>query len=106
MNDFPNCTEYQDKLTPMDMGKFSKLNVDLIEQLEAVVESDIPRLLESLPGITINVSENGQAASAELLSLLSPSTGIIVLKHGKLSYLSMLLIIPIITGLYFCRKKR
>ena len=69
------------------MGKFSKLNVELIEQLEAVVDSDIPRLLESLPGITINVSENGQAASAELLSLLGPSSGIVVLKHGIYSFI-------------------
>lgn len=79
MSDFPPIAEFQDKLRGKDMAKFSALKPQLIEQLEVVTETDIPRLLESLPGVSFNVSDG--AASAELLNLLGK--GIIVLKHGR-----------------------
>ncbi len=78
MTDFPPLAEFQDQLRGKDMAKFSSLKPQLIEQLEVVTETDIPRLLESLPGVSFNVSDG--AASAELLNLLGK--GIVVLKHG------------------------
>jgi EH domain-containing protein 1 len=47
--DFPNLGEMQSKLGEYDFSKFSKLKPKMLEDMEAVLSSDIPQLMASLP---------------------------------------------------------
>merc|ERR1740138_1475682 len=47
--DFPDLGEFQAKLREYDFSKFSKLKPKMIEDMEAVLASDIPQLMASLP---------------------------------------------------------
>eukprot|EP01041_Mallomonas_annulata_P010242 gene10242-21360_t len=47
--DFPDLADFKSKLAEQDFTKFNPLRIKLIEDLEAVLSVDIPRLMEALP---------------------------------------------------------
>ena len=47
--DFPDINDFRSKLAEQDFTKFPALRPKLIEELEAVLGVDIPRLMEALP---------------------------------------------------------
>lgn len=47
--DFPDIAEFQSKLTEQDFTKFHKLKAKLIEDVDAVLGNDFPRLMDVLP---------------------------------------------------------
>jgi EH domain-containing protein 1 len=83
IGDFPPVQNVQDKLRDMDFSKFSRLKTDLIDELDEILLTSVPRLLESLPGINSSAITADGSGADNLLALLGP--GLLVIKHGKQS---------------------
>jgi hypothetical protein len=77
-SDFPPLSEFQDKLRERDFSSFSHLNEEMIAQLDVVLDRDVPRLMESLPGVSSGVVDSGTAEG--LINFMED--GIRVIKHG------------------------
>jgi hypothetical protein len=57
MGDFPHIQRFKDTMERFQIWKFPKLNKKTLEEMEAVLAHDLPRLMKMLPGYT--KEENG-----------------------------------------------
>lgn len=61
--DFPDLQEFKEKLAGKNFMKFGKLNAKAISELDAILSTDIPKLMAALPKGTGKVSDDGGATS-------------------------------------------
>ena len=61
--DFPDIADFQAKLQEMDFSKFNKLKVKLVEDVEMVLGTDFPRLMEALPRVECSSSASNDIGS-------------------------------------------
>jgi EH domain-containing protein 1 len=67
--DFPEIVEYTSRLKESDFSKFHSLKQKLIDDAEAVLTGDIPRLMEALPrSLDTSVSDVSDAPVVTPLS--------------------------------------
>lgn len=73
--DFPDLPDYQAKLREQDFSKFSSFKQKLVDEAEAVMTQDIPRLMEALPRAQDIGNSMEENTSSMPLSFPSPSAG-------------------------------
>ena len=77
--DFPPVADFQQTLREMDISKLSTLKLQLIDQLDVLLDREIPRLMEALPGVTEGADDaEGAGRLVEALQ-----DGLVVIKHGQ-----------------------
>jgi len=54
IGDFPDIESFKSKLGEMNFSKFPKLNQKLVDQLDEMLNRDIPQLMDSLPAELVN----------------------------------------------------
>jgi hypothetical protein len=99
LGDFPNVVEFQRVMREMEVSKLVALKMPMIEQLDALLDREIPRLMDSLPGVTEGVAD--AEGAPRLLAALGP--GLKVTKHGRKGGPKdrLLLCNPAVTRLYW-----
>lgn len=80
MGDFPPVQQFQDVMRGMDITKLVKLKLPLVDELDIVLDREIPRLMEALPG----VAEHPDDAEGAGVLTAALSRGLRIVKHGKI----------------------
>lgn len=78
MGDFPPVAQFQETLRSMGVSKLAALKLAVIDQLDGILERDIPRLMEALPGVTAGADD--AEGAGQLLDFME--SGVKVIKHG------------------------
>jgi len=73
-SDFPNPTRFREVIQQFDLSKFQKLKPKYIENLNDILEKDIPKLMEQLPSMTDNSGDGDDGGASNPFALLEGAT--------------------------------
>lgn len=79
MGDFPPLEEFQETLRGMDIKMLAGMKLAVIDELDLILDRDVPRLMESLPGMAEGADD--AEGAGHLIAALS--SGLRVIKHGE-----------------------
>lgn len=73
-SDFPNPTRFREVIGQFDLSKFPKMKPKFIESLTDILEKDIPKLMESLPSMTVSSGDDEEGDAANPFALMESGT--------------------------------
>lgn len=79
MGDFPPMEHFQTIMRTLEVSQLAPLKLQLIDQLDVILEREVPRLMENLPGETQG-AEDAEGAPRLLAAM---EAGIRIVKHGN-----------------------